>query len=133
MTPDDIKPRQTGAAVIMVVDDTEGVRRIISMQLRTLGYRVVGARGGLEAVELIHREHPSLILMDINMPGVDGLETTRRIRQADGIGSVPIIGLSAHHGPEMRDEAIRAGCNEFAIKPVDFKLLGNLITLHLKS
>jgi CheY-like chemotaxis protein len=133
MTPDDIKPRQTGATVIMVVDDTEGVRRIISMQLRTLGYRVVEARGGLEAVELINREHPSLVLMDINMPGVDGLETTRLIRRTDGISSVPIIGLSAHHGLEMRDKALRAGCDEFAIKPVDFKLLEHLITLHLKS
>ena len=133
MTPDNIKTRQTGVPVIMVVDDIEGVRKVISMQLRTLGYRVVEAQGGIEAIALIKREYPSLVLMDINMPEVDGLETTRLIRRTDGISAIPIIGLSAHHGPEMRDEALKAGCNEFVIKPIDFKLLDNLISRHLKS
>ena len=134
MTPDNIiKTRQTGAPVILVVDDTEGVRKVISIQLKTLGYRVVEAKGGLEAIELIKREHPALVLMDINMPEVDGLETTQLIRRTDGISATPVIGLSAHHGPEMRDEALHAGCNEFAIKPIDFKLLKNLISQHLKS
>jgi CheY-like chemotaxis protein len=132
MTSDNIKPRQTGLPLIMVVDDTDGVRRIISMQLRTLGYRVVEAKDGLEAIELIKQEHPSLVLLDIHMPEVNGLETARRIRRTEGISSIPIIGLSAHHGLEMRDEALKAGFNEFVTKPLEFKLLGNLIRLHLK-
>lgn len=120
------------APVIMVVDDTEGVRRIIMMQLKTLGYRVAGAQSGLEAVEIIKQERPALVLMDINMPEVDGLETTRIIRQTAGISSIPIIGLSAHHGSEIRNTALDAGCNEFVTKPIEFRLLGNLINQHLK-
>ena len=116
----------------MVVDDTEGVRRIIMMQLKTLGYRVAGAQSGLEAVEIIKQERPALVLMDINMPDVDGLQTTRIIRQTDGISTVPIIGLSAHHGAEIRNTALAAGCNEFVTKPIEFRLLRNLINQHLK-
>ena len=133
MTSDNIKSSLKGAPTIIVVDDTEGVRRIINMQLRTLGYRVVEAKCGLEAVELIKRELPALVLMDINMPEVDGLQTTRIIRQTDGISDTPIIGLSAHHGMEIRSRALEAGCNEFVTKPVEFKRLGELISQHLKS
>lgn len=118
--------------MIMVVDDTEGVRRIIMMQLKTLGYRVTGAQSGLEAVEIIKQERPALILMDINMPEVDGLQTTQIIRQTEGINGIPIIGLSAHHGSEIRGTALAAGCNEFVTKPIEFRLLGNLINQYLK-
>jgi CheY-like chemotaxis protein len=132
MTTSNFKQNKADAPIIMVVDDTEGVRRIIMMQLKTLGYRVAGAKGGLEAVEIIKQERPALVLMDINMPEVDGLQTTRIIRQTAGISSIPIIGLSAHHGAEIRNTALAAGCNEFVTKPIEFKLLGNLISQHLR-
>lgn len=132
MTINKFRDGGTHAPVIMVVDDTEGVRRIIMMQLKTLGYRVAGAQSGLEAVEIIKQEHPALVLMDINMPEVDGLQTTRIIRQTAGIDSIPIIGLSAHHGAEIRNTALAAGCNEFVTKPIEFRLLGNLINQYLK-
>ena len=132
MTIGKFKHSGENAPVIVVVDDTEGVRRIIMMQLKTLGYRVAGAQSGLEAVELIKQERPALILMDINMPEVDGLQTTRIIRQTAGISGIPIIGLSAHHGSEIRSTALAAGCNEFVTKPIEFRLLGNLINQHLK-
>ena len=133
MLPDNIEPRQRSAPTIMVVDDTDGVRRIISMQLKMLGYRVLEAKCGLEAIELIKREHPALILMDINMPEVDGLQTTRMVRQTEGIDRIPIIGFSAHHGMEVRERALEAGCNEFVTKPLEFKLLATIINQHLKS
>jgi CheY-like chemotaxis protein len=132
MTPSNFKHDRTDAPVIMVVDDTEGVRRIIMMQLKTLGYRVTGAQSGLEAVEVIKQQRPALVLMDINMPEVDGLQTTQIIRQTEGISGIPIIGLSAHHGSEIRSTALAAGCNEFVTKPIEFKLLGTLIDEHLK-
>ena len=132
MTLSNFKHGGTNAPVIMVVDDTEGVRRIIMMQLKTLGYRVAGAQSGLEAVEIIKQERPALVLMDINMPEVDGLQATRIIRQTAEISGIPIIGLSAHHGSEMRNTALAAGCNEFVTKPIEFSLLGNLINQHLK-
>jgi two-component system, cell cycle response regulator DivK len=126
------KHKETAAPIILVVDDTEGVRRIIMMQLKTLGYGVVGAQSGLEAVEIIKRRPPALVLMDINMPEVDGLEATRMIRSTPGISRIPIIGLSAHHGAEIRQTALAAGCDDFVTKPIEFKFLGNLIDQHLK-
>jgi CheY-like chemotaxis protein len=132
MTFSNFKQNSTNAPIIMVVDDTEGVRRIIMMQLKTLGYRVAGAQGGLEALEMIERERPALVLMDINMPDVDGLQTTQIIRRTAGISKIPIIGLSAHHGSEIRSIALAAGCNEFVTKPIEFKLLENLINHYLK-
>jgi CheY-like chemotaxis protein len=132
MTPDSFKPLQTGSPLIMVVDDTDGVRTVISIQLRMLGYRVVEAKSGIEAIELIKREPPALILMDIHMPDVDGFETTRTIRQTEGICTTPIIGLSAHHGPEVREEMLKAGFNEFITKPIEFKSLGEFIRPYLK-
>ncbi|MDQ3819262.1 MAG: response regulator, partial [Acidobacteriota bacterium] len=102
MSPDNVEHRKANAPTIMVVEDTDGVRKIISMQLKTLGYRVVEAKGGREAVELAKRERPALILMDINMPEVDGLQTTRTIRGTEEISGIPVIGFSAHHGMEIR-------------------------------
>lgn len=124
---------RSGSPAIMVVEDTNGVRQIIRMQLKTLGYRVIEAQSGLEAVQLSKQEHPALILMDINMPDVDGLEATRIIRQTDEINAIPIIGLSAHYGMEIRNHALAAGCNDFVTKPVDFNLLRALISHYLNS
>ena len=132
MTTDQFNSGQTAKPLIMVVDDTEGVRRIIMMQLKTLGYRVVEARSGIDAVALIKRVRPALILMDINMPEVNGLETTKIIRTTEGLGYIPIIGLSAHHGQEMRQTALASGCDEFVTKPIEFKLLAALIDQYLK-
>lgn len=132
MRVDNIKARRSNAPLVMVVDDTEGVRKIISIQLRTLGYRVIEAKGGIEAIELMKLEKPSLVLMDINMPEVNGLETVGMIRRAVEIKDIPIIGLSAHHGEEIRNDALASGCDEFVTKPLEFKLLADLVSRHLK-
>jgi CheY-like chemotaxis protein len=132
MTPDSIEFHRTGAPAVMVVEDSDGVRRIIRMQLKTLGYQVIDARNGFDAVELGQKKRPDLILMDIYMPEVDGLEVTSLIRRTDEMSRIPIIGMSAHYGAEIRTRILAAGCNEFVTKPLDFKHLGSLISRYLR-
>lgn len=123
-----------GAAVptVMVVDDVEGVRKVVAMQLRVMGYKVLEAAGGGEAVELAERERPSLVLIDVSMPGMDGLEAARRIRLVGGMAEAPIIALSALFGDdEIRGRALASGCDDFVTKPLEFNDLSALIRRHL--
>jgi CheY-like chemotaxis protein len=83
----------------MVVDDCEDIREVITLQLTLLGYRVVEAKNGMEAVELAGKESPGLILMDINMPILDGLAATRYIREVEERCDVIIVAFSAITAP----------------------------------
>ena len=108
---------------IMVVDDYEDMRRLTRLALKQLGYRVVEASSGEEAVELAQAELPDLIIMDLSMPKLDGFEAIHRIRRLLGLHDVPVIAFSAHTAQEVRDDALAAGCREFLPKPVDLEVL----------
>ena len=108
---------------IMVVDDYEGMRQATHLALETLGYRVVEAAGGEEAVELAQAELPDLILMDLSMPRLDGFAAIHRIRRLLGLRDVPVIAFSAHAAKEVREDALAAGCREFLTKPVNLEAL----------
>ncbi|MFL6253588.1 MAG: response regulator [Pyrinomonadaceae bacterium] len=115
----------------MVAEDTDAVRIVLRMQLIILGYRVLEARNGAEAVELCGRERPDLILMDISMPVVDGLEAARLLHACPETRDIPIVALSAYTAQECREPAVSAGCRDFASKPIDIKDLGELIARHM--
>ena len=121
----------TQKQTILVVEDTEDIRQLLSMWLRTSGYRVLEAADGGEAVEIASRECPDLILMDLSLPTLDGISATRLIRQIEQICNVPIIACSAHDTREWSDRALTAGCVEFISKPVDFDSLGKVVECHL--
>lgn len=108
---------------IMVVDDYEDMRRVTHFALESLGHRVVEAASGAEAVELAQAELPDLIIMDLNMPNLDGFEAIHRIRRLLGLRDVAVIAFSAHTAREVRDDALAAGCREFLPKPVDLEVL----------
>jgi CheY-like chemotaxis protein len=108
---------------IMVVDDYEDLRRITHLALESLGYRVVEAASGEEAVELAQTELPDLIIMDLNMPHLDGFAAIHRIRRLLGLRDVPVIAFSAHSAKDVREDALAAGCREFITKPVNFDIL----------
>ena len=117
--------------VIMVADDYEVIRQLCRAWLETHGYTVVEAENGEEAVEVARRECPSLILMDVTMPLLDGFAATRRIREIKELCNVWIVavsGISTGH----REAALTAGCDEFLTKPFDFpqleKVLGRLLS-----
>lgn len=104
---------------ILVVDDFDDIRALLKLQLERLGYLVLEATDGKQAVEVAEREHPDLILMDFNMPVLDGFVATRYIRQLDDMQKVPIIGLTAHGKEYSQSLALASGCNEYIEKPID--------------
>jgi CheY-like chemotaxis protein len=119
---------------VMVVDDNESMRELIGMHLRIHGYEVVEASDGSEAVELVRRECPALILMDINMPVMDGLEATRLIRAIKDLCRMPIVAISAYgDGSNNRLEALAAGCDEYISKTKGITELPSIIERHLRT
>lgn len=118
---------------VMIVDDTDDIREFVRIQLINLGYRVMEAANGEEAIELIQQEVPKLILMDLNMPGLDGFEVTRFIRQRMEVASVVIVAFTALTSEETREMALAAGCNDYVQKPVECGQLSSLLDRHLSA
>ena len=108
-------------AQILVVEDDEENWDMLSRRLQRRGYRVVRAADGQEAVAMAARERPDLILMDVSLPVMDGLEATRRIRAR--AQTIPIIALTAHAMSGDRDRALQAGCDDYHAKPVELPRL----------
>ena len=104
---------------ILVVEDNEINMYLCSRILKSSGYEVIEARTGEEGVELTIKEKPDLVLMDIQLPGIDGLEATKRIRQSEAEGEVPIIALTSYAMAGDREEALKAGCTGYIEKPIN--------------
>ena len=110
---------------ILIVEDNELNRDVLTRRLRRRGFVISAAHDGLEALEKVNSEKPDLVLMDMNLPGLNGWEATEHLR---GQGHrIPIIALTAHATPEDRARCLEAGCDEFATKPVDFSSLLQII------
>jgi CheY-like chemotaxis protein len=118
---------QDKSLTVLLVEDTEDNRFMMRRLLEMTGYRVVEAMNGEEAVKLAERETPQLILMDLSLPVLDGLAATRLIRKLPQLALTPIIAVSAHDTSDFQSEAIKAGCNSYVTKPIDFSELETLI------
>ena len=118
---------QDKSLTVLLVEDTEDNRFMMRRLLEMTGYRVVEAMNGEEAVKLAEQETPQLILMDLSLPVIDGLAATRLIRKLPALASTPIIAVSAHDSSDFQSEAIKAGCNSYVTKPIDFSELETLI------
>ncbi len=92
------------------------------------GYEIECAENGAVAVEMAKANVPDLILMDISMPVMSGIEATRALRQIDGVNHVKIVALTAHAMESARRECMEAGCDDFATKPVDFARLEEVLS-----
>jgi two-component system, cell cycle response regulator DivK len=103
---------------ILIVEDTE-LNIDLLTQLLEDDYHLIVARNGEQGVALAIEQRPDLILMDINLPGIDGYEATRRIRANAAMMTTPIIGLSAHAMSAHAERAREAGCNDYLTKPID--------------
>ena len=119
---------QKAVKTVLVVEDFEDNRFMMRRLLEMSGYRVIEAVNGQEAVDKACAERPDLILMDLSLPYLDGLAATRRIRQHDGLGKVPIVAVSAHDTADFHADALAAGCNEYVTKPIDFDQLERLLS-----
>jgi two-component system cell cycle response regulator DivK len=104
---------------ILVVEDNENNRYLITFILEKKGHSVIAARTGEEGVELAMKERPDLVLMDIQLPGIDGLETTRRIRASKPGSDVPIIALTSYALVGDREQVLSAGCTGYIEKPIN--------------
>jgi len=104
---------------VLVVEDNRYNMRLITYVLQRNGYEVIPAETGEEAIELAIRERPFFIIVDINLPGIDGLEATRRIRSAETDGSIPIIAITSYAMSGDSDQILQAGCTAYFEKPFD--------------
>jgi len=118
---------------ILVVEDFEDTRLMMKFWLERAGYRVVEATDGEQAIQAALREEPDLIIMDVEMPGMDGLTATRRMRQHESLRSVPIVTVSAYTADEYRTAALEAGSTEYVASPFEPAALGKLIDKLLSS
>ncbi len=108
---------------ILLVEDNEMNRDMLSRRLTRKGYDILVAESGEEGVRLAVQQQPDLILMDIGLPGISGLEATKRVRATKVTAAIPVIAITAHALQSDRELARQAGCNEFETKPVDFQRL----------
>jgi CheY-like chemotaxis protein len=113
---------------VLYIEDNDDNVYMLKMRLELLGeYEVVAAEDGEKGCEMALSERPHLILMDLEMPGVDGWEATRRLKGNPDTREIPIIALSAHALAGSREKALAAGCDEFDTKPIEFdRLVGTM-------
>jgi CheY-like chemotaxis protein len=108
---------------LLLVEDNELNRDMLSRRLARRGYEVVLAVDGQDGIERTGREHPDAILMDMNLPVLDGWEATRRLKADPATRHLPVIGLTAHAMAGDREKALAAGCDDYETKPVDLDRL----------
>ena len=120
-------------AKILYVEDNEDNIYMLSRRLQRENFEVLIARTGIEGVELATENLPSLIIMDLVLPEMDGFEAARQLRASAQTSHIPIVALSASVLPEHQHRAIDAGCDDFEIKPVDFPRLLDKINKLLDS
>ena len=104
---------------VLVVEDNSDNLRLITYALRRYGYEVIAAETGLMGVDLAIAERPAFIIMDINLPDIDGLEATRLIRQSGADGDIPIIAITSNAMAGDMDRVLAAGCTGYFEKPID--------------
>lgn len=113
--------------VVMLVDDYEDTREMTRRMLELNGCRVVEAANGQEAIEFAQRDGPDLVLMDLNMPVLDGFTATLRLREDERTRNVPVVAVTAYDTAESRAAANAVGCCEYVVKPLDLDHLASLL------
>src|SRR5579862_1758108 len=116
-------PRRT----VLVVDDDSKTLRLLRLQLEARGYPVSTALSGEKAWTRILRSPPALVLTDLRLPGMDGLELAARIRAEAALGRVAVVAVSGNSSREDQEKARAASCDAFLAKPVDARTLGKVI------
>lgn len=104
---------------ILLVEDNVQNRYLMTFLLERSGYLVTVAEDGQEALDSLASETPDIILMDMQLPRMDGYEATRRIKSDERLKGIPLVALTAHSMKGDRAKAVEAGCDEYVTKPVD--------------
>jgi two-component system cell cycle response regulator DivK len=119
--------------IVLYIEDNIDNRTLIRRILMAEGYEVVEAGNAGEALEVLKSLHPDLILMDINMPEVDGYTLTSQIRAMSGFENVPIVALTANVMRGDRERSLEAGCDGYIQKPIDIDLLPQQVERYLRK
>ena len=115
---------------ILLVEDNELNRDMLTRRLKRKGFTVLCAENGQEGIEVSQSENPDIILMDLSLPVVDGWTAAERLKANVTTKSIPIIALTAHAMKGDREKALKAGCDDYDTKPIDFeRLLDKINTL----
>jgi len=120
-------------AIIFYIEDNIDNRTLIRRILTAEGYQVLEAGNAREALEMLETLRPDLILMDINMPEMDGYTLTAQIRGMSGFESVPIVALTANVMRGDRERSLEAGCDGYIQKPIDIDILPQQIERYLRK
>ena len=118
---------------VLLAEDNQESYEMLSEYLEAGGYHVIRARDGNEAIRIAREQHPDIILMDIQMPEMDGLEATRVLKEDQDLGQIPIVALTALAMGGDRERCLEAGVNAYVSKPVSLKKVTELIESLLKS
>ncbi|MEC7738298.1 MAG: response regulator [Cyanobacteriota bacterium] len=110
-------------SLILLVEDNEMNRDMLSRRLKRKGFELVYAEDGVAAVENAKQHIPALILMDVSLPEMDGLEATKLIKRDPATANIPIIALTAHAMDGDRERCLAAGCNDYDTKPIELSRL----------
>jgi two-component system cell cycle response regulator DivK len=120
-------------STVLLVDDSDDIRLMLKQMLLINNYCVIEASNGQEAIEIVHERCPDLILVDLNMPRLDGLSLIEKVRALKGkCEGVPIIAMTAFHTYGMKEAAIQTGCNEYITKPIEMEKLEKLLNGYLQ-
>lgn len=115
----------SGSGMILIVEDNEANQMLARAVLELEGYRVALAGSGAETMDQLAAEAPDLILMDVQLPGEDGLSLTRRLKADPRTSGIPIVALTAHAMHGDRELALAAGCAGYIAKPIDTHTFGH--------
>lgn len=108
---------------ILIIDDSRTIRRMVGSSLRSMGYEVIEAEDGIEGLEKLAMSYVDLVIVDLNMPNMDGLEFTRQVRGQNMFVDLPIIMLTTEAGDDQRARGFEAGVNTYLVKPVTMHML----------
>jgi two-component system, cell cycle response regulator DivK len=118
---------------ILVVEDNERNRKLVRTILEFRGYEVVECEDGEPALALARQHRPALVLMDIQLPTVDGITALGRLRSDPETASIPVIAVTASVTPGERDRVVAAGFNGYVSKPIDVATFGEMVDRHLST
>jgi two-component system chemotaxis response regulator CheY len=113
---------------ILIVDDDATTRKLLGLYLKAKGYEVVYAENGLEGIEKLGAENPNLVISDLNMPYMDGIEFVKTVRADPTRNEIPILMVTTEADPEERERAMSVGVNGYLIKPVT----AEVVTQHIR-
>jgi len=113
---------------VLLAEDSQDTRNMLKRAFELKGYKVLEAEDGQEALDMARRYRPSLIVIDLNMPVLDGLAAVKNVREMEGpTDQVPIVAITAYDVPGMEDAALETGCDRYLRKPLDLEELDSAL------